>query len=304
MRIDKVLATLLPNISRKKIQTDLKNGNILIENKIWLPKKKIFPQNNNNILNIRIQKNTKSSKDMRQLIPINILFEDENILVINKSSGLVVHPGSGNENGTLLNGLLYYLPILSKLPRAGIIHRLDKNTTGVMIVAKNIKIQNHLSLMLKKRNISRLYIAICCGNIPFGGTITTQIGRHPKNRIKMAVIDDPDKGKKAITHFNIIKRYNLYTYIQVKLETGRTHQIRVHLSHIGYPIVGDTLYGASYLYKKKKKNIKSSLFLNMFKRQALHAFELSFFYPFTYHKVKFIAPLPNDMKQLFSIISK
>ena len=215
----------------------------------------------------------------------------------------MVHPAVGNRTGTLLNALLYHCPELANIPRGGIVHRLDKDTSGLLVVAKTLMAQTHLVKQLQNRAFDREYEAIVMGEMIGGGTVNAPIGRHPVQRIKMAVVKNPDKGKEAITHYRVKERYKNYTCVQVKLETGRTHQIRVHLSHINYSLVGDPVYaGRQRIPAGATPELVK--FIQGFKRQALHAWKLSFAHPGHGEPVTYEAPLPEDMKQLVRLLQR
>jgi len=284
-RLDHVISKLLTQYSRSIIQKWIKIGYVVVGNKNLRAKDKVYY---NQIIEITILPTVKINF-LPQSIVINVIYEDQDIIVVNKQAGLVVHPGNGQPDNTLLNALIYHYPELINIPRAGIIHRLDKDTSGLLIVARNLT--SHVKLIhdLQMRNIKREYITIVNGILITGGTINLPIGRHPIKRTCMAVIKN---GKNAITHYRIIKCCENHTCLKVILETGRTHQIRVHLSYIGYPILGDNVYGGckTILYKT---NIKSCI-----NRQALHAQYLTFRHPRTNQLMKLEATLPDDIKKL------
>jgi 23S rRNA pseudouridine1911/1915/1917 synthase len=232
-------------------------------------------------------------------IPLNVVFEDEDIIVLNKAVGLVTHPGAGNWSGTLANALLHYEPKLAILDRAGIVHRLDKNTSGLMVVARNEKSQKYLVEQLQTHSVSREYSAIVYGYMVAGGTIDEPISRDAKDRVKQAV---SSHGKEAVTHYRVIDRYQNHTHVKVILETGRTHQIRVHLSHIGYPLIGDPMYGGKVRFPKKADTVLKEALVN-FKRQALHARKLTLTHPISGELMSWKAPLPEDMLALLDVLS-
>jgi 23S rRNA pseudouridine1911/1915/1917 synthase len=234
-------------------------------------------------------------------IDLDIVYEDEDLLVINKQAGLVVHPAAGNYTGTLVNALLHHVPDLVNLPRAGIVHRLDKETTGLMVVAKTLEAHTDLVAQLADRTVSREYQAIAVGAMTGGGTVNAPMGRHPIQRKLMAVLSAG--GKRAITHYRVIKRYPHHTHIKVNLETGRTHQIRVHMAHIGFPLVGDQTYGNRF---KIPKGANPHLIdaLKNFPRQALHAARLGLEHPGTGEYVEWTAPLPADFQSLVDALDK
>ena len=245
--------------------------------------------------------NKKQNNDWSaENIAINIIFEDEDIIIINKPFGLVTHPGAGNWDGTLANALLYYDPKLSKLDRAGIVHRLDKNTSGLMVIAKNEKSQKYLVEQLQTHSVVREYSAIVYGHMISGGSVHDPIGRDPKDRIKQTVSSN---GKDATTHYRVIDRFKSHTHVKAILETGRTHQIRVHLSHIGYPLLGDPMYGGRVRFPKKSSDILKESLLG-FKRQALHSKKLTLNHPSTGKIMSWKAPLPDDMLELLDILNE
>jgi 23S rRNA pseudouridine1911/1915/1917 synthase len=234
-------------------------------------------------------------------IPLNVVYEDDDILVINKPAGLVVHPAAGNYSGTLLNALLYRYPGIENVPRAGIVHRLDKDTTGLMVVAKTLQAQTQLVNQLQDRSMGREYEAITMGVMTGGGVVEAPIARHPTQRTKMSVAPE-GMGKEAITHYRVLNKFNAHTHIRCKLETGRTHQIRVHMSHIGYPLVGDqTYFGRFRLPKGISLNLRQEL--QTFQRQALHARELSLWHPTTDEYMTWDVELPEDFEKLLQSLS-
>ena len=295
-RLDVALSVMLPDYSRSKITAWIKSGDALINNKAFKPKDKV---NGSQIVILSLNK--KQNNDWSaENIALNIVFEDEDIIIINKPFGLVTHPGAGNWNGTLANALLYYDPKLSKLDRAGIVHRLDKNTSGLMVIARNEKSQKYLVEQLQSHSIAREYSAIVYGHMISGGSINDPIGRDPKDRIKQAVSSN---GKDATTHYRVIDRFKSHTHVKAILETGRTHQIRVHLSHIGYPLLGDPMYGGRVRFPKKASEILKESLLG-FKRQALHSKKLTLNHPSTGELMSWKSPLPDDMLKLLNILSE
>jgi len=295
-RLDVALSEMLPDYSRSKITSWIKSGDALINNKAFKPKDKV-----NGSQMVSLSLNKKQNNDWSaENIAINIIFEDEDIIIINKPFGLVTHPGAGNWNGTLANALLYYDPELSKLDRAGIVHRLDKNTSGLMVIARNEKSQKYLVEQLQSHSVVREYSAIVYGHMISGGSINDPIGRDPKDRIKQAVSSN---GKDATTHYRVIDRFKSHTHVKVILETGRTHQIRVHLSHIGYPLLGDPMYGGRVRFPKKASEILKESLLG-FKRQALHSKKLTLNHPSTGELMSWKAPLPDDMLELLAILNE
>jgi len=292
LRIDQAIAKLLPDYSRSQLQKWLLSGAILVNNQQVNLKKKVQGGE-------LVELNATIVPEQRweaQALPLDIIYQDDEIAVINKPADLVTHPGAGNADGTLVNALLHHIPETQTLARAGIIHRLDKETSGLLVVAKTLHAHNALTKALQAREIHREYECIVQGKLISGGTIDEPIGRHPKNRLQQAVITS---GKPAVTHYRIIERFQHYTHLKVILETGRTHQIRVHMAHIGFPIVGDPLYGGR---KRTPKNLPVELktVVNDFKRQALHAKRLILTNPSTGEKQTFIAPAPADFMALLN----
>ena len=231
-------------------------------------------------------------------ITLNVAFEDEHVLVVNKPAGLVVHPGAGNPGGTLMNGLLHHAPQLESVPRAGIIHRIDKDTTGLLLIAKTLPAHTALTRQLAERSISREYLAVCNGVLTGGGTIDEPIARHPVDRKRMSV---QQAGKPAVTHFKVLERFRAHTYVSVKLETGRTHQIRVHFAWRRNPLVGDPVYGGRLALPAGASDVLIEA-LRGFRRQALHAARLAFAHPASGETLAIEAPLPADFEQLLAAL--
>ena len=295
-RVDAALAEMLPDFSRSKITQWIKSGDALINKKSFKPKDKV---KGDEIVFLTL--NQKKNNDWEpEKIQLDIVFEDNDIIVINKQYGLVTHPGAGNWSGTLANALLYYDSSLSLLDRAGIVHRLDKNTSGLMVIAKNEKSQKYLVEQLQSHSVEREYSALVYGHMIAGGSIDEPIGRDPKDRIKQAILTT---GKEALTHYRIIDRFKSHTHVKAILETGRTHQIRVHLSHIGHSLIGDPMYGGRVRYPKKADDELKQELLN-FKRQALHSKKLSLIHPDSGELMSWKAPLPDDMMRLLSTLAK
>ena len=290
LRVDLVAAKQFSDYSRGHIQKWIKNGDLLVNNQEVKTKHSLQL---NDVISVDFWEEPQLG-DQPEAIPLDIIFEDEEIMIINKSVGMVVHPGSGNPDGTLVNALLAHEESLGFLPRAGIVHRLDKDTSGLMVVAKKEAAYLNLIEQLKERSVKRTYMAIVVG-VPISNKIINEpIGRHPKIRTKQAVVKN---GKEAITRVSLSESFQGYSLLRVNLETGRTHQIRVHLTHAGYPIVGDSVYGARKQFapgsNEGLKNIISS-----FTRQALHASELELIHPSSKKLVSFEADLPEDMSRL------
>ncbi|CAL4323585.1 Ribosomal large subunit pseudouridine synthase D [Buchnera aphidicola (Pemphigus immunis)] len=295
-RLDQVLAKILHQCSRTTLKKWILNKQVNVNGNI-IKKPNTFV-NSGDIIVVNSISEKKCS--FAENIFLNIVYEDDDILVINKPINFVVHPGAGNINGTILNALLYKDNLFYKIPRAGIIHRLDKNTTGLMLIAKNIVSYEILIENLKNRSIFREYEAIVVGNVISGGTVEQPIGRHMKYRTKMCV---SSIGKKAITHFRIIERFKYHTHLRINLETGRTHQIRVHMLHIRYPILGDPVYHGTCI-KPKGMSITVLKKINFFSRPALHASKLRFIHPKKNNLMEFNIFLPNDMQKLINILKK
>lgn len=293
-RLDLALSKLFPEHSRSRIQSWIKAGEVEVNNSKYKQRNVV---NSGDI--IKINTTLKSiDKHQAEHIGLDVIHEDKAIIILNKPAGLVVHPGAGNQKHTLVNALLHFDEKLDVLPRAGIIHRLDKDTTGIMIIARTIESYTYLVNELQKRKIKRNYKAIICGQLVAGGVIENKIGRHPVHRTKMAVTD---KGKLATTHYRIIKKFQHYTYLDIQLGTGRTHQIRVHMNNEKHPIIGDPLYGKNTFIKK---GINASLreFIKNFKRQALHAYNIEFTHPVSKKIISLSAELPDDMNNLIKIL--
>ncbi|ATW01659.1 hypothetical protein CCU22_00195 [Candidatus Legionella polyplacis] len=296
-RIDVTLSCIFPNYSRSKLNYFLRKGEITLNNSNLKPSYKVLG-GENVFINLN---NTKNINNIYpENIPLNIIYEDNEILIINKPNNLVVHPGAGNKKHTLLNALLYYNKDLQLLPRFGLLNRLDKNTTGLIIIAKKIESYFHLLNQMKNHNIKKYYLTLVHGTLSSNGIINTFYGRNPNNRLKMSVLNN---GKIATTSFSVQKKYHYLTLVKVKLITGRTHQIRVHMSYINHPIIGDQLYGKKICFSKKI-NYKLINILTNFKRQALHAYKLSFIHPNTKKIIKFISPLPKDFKSILIELEK
>ncbi|CAB9494646.1 MULTISPECIES: 23S rRNA pseudouridine(1911/1915/1917) synthase RluD [Alteromonas] len=297
LRLDQVLADLFPEYSRSKLKTWIQDGNVSVNGEvITVPRHKMQMDE---LITVQAEMDVQVTS-VAQDIALDIVYEDEHILVINKPADLVVHPGAGNPSGTVLNALLNHYPEIDKVPRAGIVHRLDKDTTGLMVVAKTIPAQTHLVDQLQRREMSREYEAIALGTMVAGGIVDEPIGRHATKRTHMAV---REMGKPAVTHYRVIEKFRAYTHLRLKLETGRTHQIRVHMAHIKHPLLGDQVYGGRpRLPKGASEEFIAAL--RGFQRQALHAAQLSLFHPETEEWMTWKAPLPQDMQDLLKAVKK
>ncbi|UCV09737.1 23S rRNA pseudouridine(1911/1915/1917) synthase RluD [Dechloromonas denitrificans] len=283
-RLDQVLADMLPQHSRNRLQGWVRDGCVQVDGKAETePKRKLLGGER---LIVDEPHDVRSIPEQPEDIPLDIVFEDETLIVINKPAGLVVHPGSGNWSGTLMNALLHHVPAIAEVPRAGIVHRLDKDTSGLLVVAKTLEAQTDLVRQLQARTVRRVYLALAAGAITTGGGIDSPIGRHPVQRIKMAVVPESRGGKPALTWFRIMEKFPYCTFIECSLETGRTHQIRVHMASLHHPLVGDQVYG--------KPNAK----LPVFPRQALHATRLGLVHPLSGFKMQWEVPMPEDMRNL------
>lgn len=294
LRLDQALAKLFPEYSRARLQQWIKAEVVLVNNAPAKTRMKV--QGGEQVV---IDTELQEQHDWQaEEIALDIIHHDNSIIVINKPPGLVVHPAPGNEQGTLVNALLYQFPELQALPRAGIVHRLDKDTSGVMVVAKSLEAHTSLVQQLSARTMKREYTAVVCGVMTAGGTVEAEIGRHPKQRTRMAVVHD---GKPAVTHYRVQQRFQAHTWINLQLETGRTHQIRVHMAHIHYPILGDPVYGKRLqLPKGANENLITTL--REFKRQALHAQQLTLQHPKTDKSCSFKAPIAPDMQSLINVL--
>jgi len=295
-RLDQALASLFPDYSRSRIKEWILADRVKIDGQtVARPREKVYTGQMLEIDALLEDEVVFEAQDIK----LNIVFEDEHILVINKPAGLVVHPGAGNPRGTVLNALLHHYPEIAEVPRAGIVHRLDKDTTGLMVIAKTVPAQTHLVASLQAREITREYEAIAMGCFTAGGRVDAPIGRDKANRVKMAVC--VTGGKHAVTHYRVAEKYRAHTRLRLRLETGRTHQIRVHMAHIGHVLVGDPVYGGR---PRPPKGASEKLIntLRAFKRQALHATMLRLTHPITGELMEWHAPVPEDMAELARVL--
>ena len=293
-RLDAAVAELFPEYSRSRLSAWIKSGDVTVDGATARPRDPV--RGGEAVLLHAVEE--VQTRAVAEDIPLDILYEDEHVFVLDKPAGLVVHPGAGNPAGTLVNALLHRDPSLDKLPRAGIVHRLDKDTSGVMVVARTLPAHTSLVAQLSAREVHRQYLAIVVGALVSGGTATGAIDRHPRDRLRMAVRED---GKDAVTHYRLRERFRNHTALECRLETGRTHQIRVHMAHLKQNIIGDPLYGGSF---KLPKGASDELIaaLRGFKRQALHAEVLEFAHPVSGAPVRCEAPVPEDMTRLMALL--
>ncbi|ARU95008.1 23S rRNA pseudouridine(1911/1915/1917) synthase RluD [Tatumella citrea] len=294
-RLDQSLAELFPDYSRSRIKDWILQGRVTLNGvTATIPKEKVFGGE-------RISIDAEIEEELRwepQDIALDIVYEDDDILVINKPRGLVVHPGAGNPDGTVLNALLHHYPAIADVPRAGIVHRLDKDTTGLMVVAKTVPAQTHLVDCLQRREITREYEAVALGTMTAGGSVDEPISRHPTKRTHMSV---HPMGKPAVTHYRIMEHFRASTRLRLRLETGRTHQIRVHMAHLSHPLIGDQLYGGRPRPPKGASEEFITVLRN-FDRQALHATMLRLYHPITGIQMEWHAELPQDMVELIEAL--
>ncbi len=295
MRLDQVLAELFADYSRSKLQTWVKDGRVQVNGLTLKAKDKLV---GGETIELDAEAEVVITAEPEP-IPLEIIFEDDSLLIVNKPAGLVVHPAVGNWNGTLLNALLNHNSTLETLPRAGIVHRIDKETSGLLMIAKTLQAHNSLTSQLQDRAITREYLAITRGRMTAGGTVDEPIGRHPTDRKRYAVREN---GKDAVTHYRVSQRFTRHTLVQVKLETGRTHQIRVHMAHIRFPLLGDQVYGGRFQMppdcsEQLEKELRS------FKRQALHAAKLGLQHPVTDEYCEWEQPMPDDMTRLLAALA-
>ncbi|QSX29204.1 23S rRNA pseudouridine(1911/1915/1917) synthase RluD [Shewanella cyperi] len=297
LRLDQAVAELFPDYSRTRIKEWILSGAVYVDGvAVTKPREKVLESQ---IIEIEATLEEEVSAQA-EAIDLDIVYEDDHILVINKPAGLVVHPGAGNADGTLMNALLHHCPDIEHVPRAGIVHRLDKDTTGLMVVAKTVEAQTHLVAALQAREITREYEAIVLGTMTAGGTVDAPIGRHPTKRTHMAV---HHSGRPSVTHYRVAEKFRAHTRVRLRLETGRTHQIRVHMAHIGHVLVGDPVYGGR---PKPPKGASPEFFeiLKGFNRQALHAVKLELVHPVTLEVMSWQAPIPEDMVLLTKALRK
>jgi 23S rRNA pseudouridine1911/1915/1917 synthase len=292
LRLDQALARLLPHFSRSRLQDWVKRARVTVDGAGAAPKDKVWGGER---IELRTEPDVAARAFTAQEIPLAILYEDGQVLVIDKAAGLVVHPGSGNPDGTLLNALLHHAPSLAVVPRAGIVHRLDKNTSGLLVIAKTLEAQTGLVRQLQAHTVQREYLAFVVGRPAAQGRVEARIGRHPGARTKMAVVAH---GKSAVTHYRVLRTGSGWSLVHCRLETGRTHQIRVHMHSIGHPLLGDPTYGRAKLDRALPEMARS------FPRQALHAARLEFTHPSSGERLAFDSALPSDLERLLSALDQ
>lgn len=295
-RLDQVAARLFPDYSRSRLQAWIRDGALTVDGALLRPREKVTAG-----AILRISAQLEDAVGWQgQPIALDIVHEDDSILVLNKPAGLVVHPAAGHHDGTLVNALINHHGAMSQLPRGGIVHRLDKDTSGIMVAAKTLQAHAHLVEQLQARTVGREYDAVCVGAMTGGATVDAPMGRHPRQRKKMAVV--AQGGKSAVTHYRVAQRFAHHTHITVRLETGRTHQIRVHLAHRHYPLVGDPVYGGRPRIPPGASQALVDA-LRRFPRQALHARKLRLIHPRKMRDVTFECPLPDDMQELLAVLA-
>lgn len=287
LRLDKALARMFPEHSRNRLQRWLKDGHVSLDSRAAKPKQKIWGGER---VEIRSQPGPADTAFRAEPIALDVVYEDDDVLVINKPAGLVVHPGSGNWKGTLLNALLHRAPELAAIPRAGIVHRLDKNTSGLLVVAKTLRAHTELVRQLQARTVRRDYLALVHGVVELDGEVSAPVGRDPRHRTRMAVVSS---GRPALTRFKVTRRFAHATLLECSLATGRTHQIRVHMQSLGHPLVGDPVYRGKRLGDARTAQLR---------RQALHAVRLGFSHPVSGALKRFSAPVPDDLRSLLDSI--
>ena len=293
-RLDQALAKLFPEYSRSRLKAWLLDGSISVDGGSPRPRD---PVHGGETVKLHAEPEV-SVRAEPEPIPLDVIYEDDSLIVINKPAGLVVHPGTGNTRGTLMNGLLHHAAELEELPRAGIVHRLDKDTSGLLLIGKTLTAHTALVRLLAEREISRFYLAVCNGVLTGGGTIDAPIGRHRVDRKRMSIRDD---GKRAVTHYTVLERFAAHTYVQVKLETGRTHQIRVHFAHRRHALLGDPVYGGRLALPAGASDHLIAT-LRRFRRQALHAAKLEFEHPRSGEALSFEMPPPDDFADLIAAL--
>jgi 23S rRNA pseudouridine1911/1915/1917 synthase len=295
VRLDRVLAGLFPDYSRSRLKTWIDAGRVLVDGK---PAKPRDPMQGGERLEVHTTVEAHGAWQPQAAARFQILYADEDIIVIDKPAGVVVHPGAGNTGATLANALLHDYPEVANLPRAGIVHRIDKETSGLLVVARSQRAQTRLTRQLQDRTVSREYEAVAAGVLISGGTVDAPIDRSPRDRTRMAVIEG---GRESVTHYRVVERFRAHTHIRVQLETGRTHQIRVHMAHIRHPLFGDPVYGGRLQLPKGATPALIDA-MRTFHRQALHAARLTLLHPGSGEEMSWSSPLPEDMQRLLAIL--
>ena len=296
LRLDQALQRLLPDYSRSRLQDWIKAGLVQVDGEAASARQKVWGGER---VAVAPRPAAEESAFRAEEIALQVVYEDEYLLVIDKPAGLVVHPAAGNWQGTLLNALLHHAPQLSQIPRAGIVHRLDKDTSGLLVVAKTLAAQTDLVRQLQARTVKREYRTVVWGEVWEDGTVEAPVGRHPRERTRMAVVQS---GKPAVTHYDVLERFAAHSYLRCRLETGRTHQIRVHMQSIGHPLVGDPVYGRKGIFNTAHLPPELLAELKAFGRQALHAIRLGLIHPASGEPMEWTADLPADMKRLLEVL--
>lgn len=295
-RLDQAVTKIFGDYSRTMLKTWILEGKLLVNDHRMRPRDAVAGGER---VALWVEPKPEAAWQP-QAIALDILYEDEDVIVLNKPAGLVVHPGAGNQESTLVNALLNHEPNLAALPRAGIVHRIDKDTSGILVVARSLRAHAHLVKQLQTRTLEREYQAIVHGVVVAGGRVDAPIGRHPLHRTRMAVVAS---GKEAVTHYRVIRRFHAHTHLQLKLETGRTHQVRVHMAYLHHPLVGDPVYGRR-LHIPAGASPKLAEALRRFKRQALHASRLRLIHPTSGTPMEWFVPLPEDMDTLLKALAE
>jgi len=295
-RFDQALAEMFPEFSRSRLSEWIKAGDALLDGVLVRPRDPVRG-NEPVTLSVRMEVETRAEAEN---IPIDLAYQDADVLVVNKPAGLVVHPGAGNPRGTLVNALLNFDPRLAELPRAGIVHRLDKDTSGLMVVARSLRAHAALVEQLSEREVHRQYVAVVVGPMIAGGTVNAPIGRHATDRVRQSVVRE-GQGREARTHYRVRERFRAHTVVECRLETGRTHQIRVHMAYVKHPLIGDPLYGGSFKLPKAATPELTEALRN-FKRQALHAEKLAFVHPVSGETISTESAIPADMQALIATL--
>ncbi|MEA5445989.1 23S rRNA pseudouridine(1911/1915/1917) synthase RluD [Gammaproteobacteria bacterium AB-CW1] len=294
-RFDRALARMFPEYSRSRLKQLIERGEVLLDGGQCRPREAVVA---GQTVSLSAEPTPQPSRVTAQALPLNVRHADEELIIIDKPPGLVVHPGAGNPDGTLENALLHHFPELSAVPRHGLIHRLDKDTSGLLVIARSNRAHVVLTEAMQAREISREYLAVVVGSMPAGGTVRASIARHPVDRKRMAVRDG---GREAVTHYRVAERFAHHSLLRVKLETGRTHQIRVHMAHIRHPIIGDPVYGRRLAIPRGATEALAEA-LRGFRRQALHATALSLHHPVTGERISVQADPPEDMQALLDVL--